>query len=64
MEPSVQGNIGSMFISDESGENRFDVVEVDWADWCQAELNMAASSKSAKQYAKKFEKYILSFIAP
>lgn len=61
-EPSTQGGVGSMFIYDQSGKNRFGPIEVDYQEWCDAEFEMASSSKSAAEYAKKYEKFIKSLI--
>lgn len=57
-EPSVQGGMGGMFIFDESGEDRFETVEVDFEDWCDNETEMAASSSNAAEYEAKFRKYV------
>ena len=57
-EPSVRGGDGAMFIFDESGEDRFDEVEVNWYDWCDAEGHMAVESNNAKEYEQKYREYI------
>lgn len=63
VESSTQSGIGKIFIYDESGKNRFDMFSIDYEDWCDDEFNMASSSKSATEYAKKYEKYIKRLIA-
>lgn len=61
-EPSVQGGIGGMFIYDESktGNESF---SIDFQDWCDQELNMAAESKNAKEYQQKYKVFIEELIA-
>lgn len=61
-EPSVQGNMGAMFIFDEAEPRRFNPIRIDWQEWQDAELDMAASSSSAKEFEKKYRKYIKSLI--
>lgn len=56
-EPSVQGGSGGMFIFDESEEG-YESFSIDYQDWCDRELEMAASSKSAKQYKEKYKKFV------
>lgn len=57
-EPSVQGGSGLMFILDDSGEDRFEPVTMDFQDWSNEELKMAASSNSAKKYEEKYREFI------
>ena len=61
-EPSVQGSIGDMYIYDESGEDRFDEIQVDYTQWCNKELEMAANSSSAEEYKQKYRRYIKNLI--
>jgi len=61
-EPSVQGNLGAMFIFDEAVPRRFSTIRVDWMDWQDAELDMAASSSSAAEYEENYRNYIKSLI--
>ena len=61
-EPSVQGGVGGMFIFDESEEDRFDPIEVDFSEWESNELDMAAASNSPGEYKQKFKEYIESLI--
>lgn len=62
-EPSIQGGQGNVFIHDESGERDWDEEPVvDYSEWCNAEVDMAASSKSPAQYQKKYESYIHDII--
>ena len=60
-EPSGQGMIASMFLFDDDGV--YDSVEVDFGEWCNAEIAMAASSKSAAEYKKKYRAWIQELIA-
>lgn len=57
-EPSVQGGMGSMFIYDESDEDRFEPIEIDFSDWCNEEITMAIDSKNAQEYKAKYKAYI------
>ena len=57
-EPSVQGHVGSMFLYDDSGEDRFDDVEIDFGEWDQAEFEMAIDSNSAEEYEDKYRAYV------
>lgn len=61
-EPSVQGGMGGMFIFDESktGNESF---SIDFQDWCDQELNMAAESKNAKEYQQKYKAFVEGLIA-
>lgn len=61
-EPSVQGSVGSMFIYDDSGEDRFEEIEVDYGEWCNTELDLAYQSGSSEEYKQKFKEYIESLI--
>lgn len=56
--PSTQGGQGMMFIYDASGQDRFDTISMDFAEWCEAEYQMAKSVKSSASYAKKYEKFV------
>ena len=60
-ETSVRMGLGSMFIHDESGDDN-ESVSIDYQDWCDAEIEMASESKSAKEYATKYEAYLKSII--
>lgn len=57
-EPSGQGLLGSMFLFDESGKDRFSPVEVDFDVWNNQEIDMAMNSSSAEDYADKYRAYI------
>jgi hypothetical protein len=59
-EPSTQGGLGSMYIFDESGEDRFgdNQPSYDYSDWCDAEIEMASASSSAKEYAEKYREFV------
>ena len=61
-EPSTQGGVGGMFIFDESGEDRFDTIEVDFFFFFSNELDMAAASNSPEEYKQKFKEYVESLI--
>lgn len=61
-EPSTQGGVGGMFIFDESGEERFETVEVDFSEWESNELDIASSSNSPEEYKQKFKAYVESLI--
>ena len=58
VEPSVRGESGAVFIFDESGEDRFETVSVDWYDWCDTEFNLALKANSAEEYATLYEKWV------
>lgn len=60
IEPSVQGSSGSVFIFDESGEDRWDNydIEVDWYDWCDKECEMAMEAKNAEEYKKLYRQWM------
>lgn len=59
-EPSTQGGVGSVFVFDESGQDRFssEDTEYDFQDWTENEVEMAASSASAEEFAAKYEDFI------
>lgn len=61
-EPSIQAGRGSVFIYDESGEDRFEGISVDFQEWCNKELEMAASSNSEREYKQRYENYIRGLI--
>ena len=61
-EPSVQAGMGGMFIYDESGEHRFSTIYVDYQEWCEAELEMAADSTSSEEYADRYRDYVLELM--
>ena len=62
-EPSTQGGLGSMFIFDESGQRNWDnQPSIDFGEWCDAELSMASSSRSADEYAEKYRQYVLAIV--
>ena len=56
-EPSIQGGMGGMFIFDESEEGN-ESFAIDFQDWCDKELNMAAESKNAKEYKQKYKAFV------
>lgn len=58
LEPSGQASYGSMIIYDESGEDRFEPVEVDLDIWNNEEIEMAMNSSSSEDYADKYRAYI------
>lgn len=62
-EPSVQGNMGSLFIYDDSGEDRFESFDIDWEDWNNDMIEMIASSKSKNDFKAKLTKYFNNKIA-
>ena len=53
-EPSVQAGTGTVFIFDESGDDRFETVKVDFWDWCDKEIELAAESANEEEYKQKF----------
>ncbi len=60
-EPSVQGNQGSLFVHDESDENRHNEDEdwyIDWQEYLDWQVDAAATSKNAAQYKKKYRKFM------
>lgn len=57
-EPSVQGGMGSMYIFDESGEERFSDVSVDFGEWCDKQMVMAMNSKSAEDYKRQYREWV------
>ena len=57
-EPSGQGMFATMYIVDNSGQERFEPIEVDWSEWCENEIQMAIDSNNAKEYKQKFRTYI------
>ena len=59
-EPSTQGYLGDMFIADNSGEH--EPIEVDFGDWVENQQFMAAKSKSADQYKKRYMRYLKGVI--
>ena len=61
-EPSTQGGMGSIVIFDEAEPQRWDPVEVDFDEWTSKEYDMATSSHSEDEYAKKYETYLKSLI--
>ena len=61
-EPSTQGSRGWMVIFSEANPPKFNAIHMDWQEWQDAELDMAASSSSAAEYEEKYRKYIKSLI--
>ena len=61
VEPSVQGSMGGMFIFDESGEDR-ESFSIDFQDWCDRELDMAAESQNQSQYMDKYRAFVQNLI--
>lgn len=61
-EPSIQGGFGSMVIFDESGDEN-ESVDIDYQDWCDNQLNMAAESKNATEYRQKYKAFVEDLIA-
>lgn len=59
-EPSTQGNMGGLYVFDESGANRNRDGDwyIDWNEYCDWQLDAAASSKNAEQYKKKYRKFM------
>ena len=62
IEPSTQGRMGSMYIFDESGENRFSSFGVDYGDWLEIEYELACQSNSRERYKELFREYIQGLI--
>lgn len=61
-KPSIQGNAGSMIIFDLT-TNGDRSVAVNYQDWCDKELEMAASSTSRKEYKEKYKAFVDDLIA-
>ena len=61
-EPSIQGGYGSMVIFDES-EDENEPVYVDFQDWVDRVLSMAAESKNANEYKQKYKGFIEDLIS-
>ena len=61
-EPSVQGGMGSMIIFDGS-RNEDDAIFADFQDWCDSEVSMAAESKNANEYKKKYKVFVEEWIS-
>lgn len=62
-EPSIQGNLGYMFINDTSGNRDWETEpKVSYVDWVENEIDMASKSGSPSQYAKEYERYLKSLI--
>ena len=64
-EPSTQCGMGSVFIWDESGKDRWSAYDddskvIDFYDWCEKEFNMARKAKNANEYAKLYEDWMRS----
>lgn len=59
-EPSIQGGSGSVFIFDESGQDRWDAydISIDWWDWCDMECDMAMKAKNAEEYKQMYRKWM------
>ncbi len=57
-ESSTRGGSGLMFLVDDSGEDEFEPVTIDFQDWTSEELTMAADSNSAEEYEEKYRDYI------
>lgn len=57
-EPSIQGGYGSMFVFDESNQDRFESISVDFGDWCETEMYLAAQSRNEAEYKKKYEAWM------
>lgn len=60
-EPSVQGMVGDMYIYDESDSDN-ESFSVNFSEWCNRELQMAAQSKNAKDYENKYRSFIQGLI--
>lgn len=61
-EPSIQGGMGGMFIFDES-ESGHESFSIDFQDWCDTELSIAAESKNATEYKQKYKAFVEDLIA-
>ncbi len=67
-EPSTQAGIGSVYIFDESGEDRwggddddddeYDQRVVDFDDWCATECQLAIKAKSAEEYKELYRNWM------
>lgn len=57
-EPSVQLGRGAMFIMDDSGQERFEPIAINWSKWCENEIQMVIDSSNAEEYKQKFRSYI------
>ena len=59
-EPSTQAGMGSVFIFDESGEDRWSSYdkEIDFYDWCDKEFDLAREASNADEYAKLYEEWM------
>ena len=57
-EPSTQNGVGDMVIFDESGQDRFEPVEIDFSDWCDKEYDFAEASSSEEDYKRQFRDYV------
>ena len=57
-EPSIQGNMGSMVLYDDSDEDRFDSVFINWETWNFDIIDMISNSKSKQDFQNTFTKYL------
>lgn len=59
LEPSTQGGMGSMYVLDNTDDERFEPVSVDFMEWCELEYEMATLSETEEEYKEKYKRYIL-----
>lgn len=56
-EPSTQGGVGDMVVFNEADEDT-EPEYIDFDTWTDNELDMAASSKNATEYKRKYEAFL------
>lgn len=57
-EPSGQAGMGDIYITDDSGEERFEEVVIDLNEFEDKEIELAAASSSADEYKEKFRAWM------
>lgn len=62
IEPSTQGGMGSIYIEDDSGLNRFSSFSIDYGDWLDLEYDAARNSDSSDSFREIFKVYLLELI--
>ena len=63
VEPSTQAGMGSVAIYDISEEGDGEqIASIDFGDWCEMEVELASSVRSAKKYTEEYRAWITSNI--
>lgn len=63
-EASIQGGSGSVYIFDESGQDRWGSYDkkIDWNEWCDHELDLVLDSSNAEEYKQKYKAWMKDFL--